>query len=291
MWATDVLFVFEKLETGAFWRVHNAINSPTERQTLHSLWGKAFERYLQWLLRSCSSGLNTFHFSPIYEDTGEEICDAIAICGDEAALLEFKGNTFSAKAKYSGDPKLLKSEIDRKLVGTDDDRKGVLQLAAAVRNLLGKGHQRSVKGIDLSRVRKVFPVLITRDDIGATLLLNKYLAGEFRNNINKKALRSGIVTPLFCLSADEIEQVSAYLASAKLTAILESRYAGDRSMQLPFNAAHKKLLEQLGLVRNPELVKIYDEAMDAAVARLFPPDLERFKAFRQGERDKGKEGL
>ncbi len=60
------------------------------------------------------------------------MCDAIVVCGAEAAFIEYKGSTFTAYSKYSGDLQALTKEIDKKLVRSERKRKGLLQLADAI---------------------------------------------------------------------------------------------------------------------------------------------------------------
>lgn len=118
----DTRFLAEKLESGIFWRVNNALPH-NRRGLLHTAWGYSFQSYINWLLESqARSPHNLFYASPRYEGTSDEVCDGIVVCGTEAAFIEYKGHTFTAEAKYSGDLKILDDEVERHLVGTEDER-------------------------------------------------------------------------------------------------------------------------------------------------------------------------
>jgi hypothetical protein len=76
---------------------------------------------------------------------------------------------FSANAKYGNDLGALKEEIDKKLIGQEGgDRKGVRQLAHGISNVFQ--HGQSLQGVDPSTITKVYPLLITRDEIGSTFI-------------------------------------------------------------------------------------------------------------------------
>ena len=121
---------------------------------------------MNWLLgEACRNSQNRFYPSPRYEN-GDEICDAIVICGSDAVFLEYKGSTFTAESKYKGDLTELAAEIADNLIGTETKRKGIRQLANAILNVFDKQTPAALADIDLSGISAIFPVLVTRDDIG-----------------------------------------------------------------------------------------------------------------------------
>ena len=56
-YAIDAGFLAEKLETGAFWRVHNSYNSNRDKKRLHAFWGAVFQEYSNWLVRNSVDGV------------------------------------------------------------------------------------------------------------------------------------------------------------------------------------------------------------------------------------------
>src|SRR5437899_13071431 len=79
----------------------------------------------------------------------------------------------------------LGKEIEKKLVGTDDEPKGIRQLKNAL-SVFRKNAPEKVKDVDLRRITKIMPVIVTRDDIGSYLGMNKYLNIRFREVLGKE---------------------------------------------------------------------------------------------------------
>ena len=268
----DTLFLAEKLETGYFWRVHEFLTDPLQKERLHSFWGLIFQDYMHWLLSfSVDESKNIYIPSPRYaNDLNAEACDALILCGSSAALIEYKGDTFTAEGKYSGSPELLEAEIEKKLVGTSAKRKGLGQLADAMRKLFRKDSPEKLANVDLSRIRTIYPVLVTRDDIGGALVMNLYLARKFGQLLSGRSIKPRVLTPFFCMSADELETISAYLKEAEFTSILEARYRADPILRSTFTAVDNAVLRTIGLRRNPILEDAYATAMDEFCGKLFP---------------------
>ena len=241
----DSLFLAEKSESGVFWRVNQALPSAS-RQRFYQDWGVAFERYVNWLIgESIDGSLNCLYPNPKFSDNGAEVCDAIILCGDSAVFVESKGATFTAEAKYGTDSDRLRDEIEEKLVQTGGRRKGVGQLALRIEEAFSRSNPRLIEKLDLSRVEKVFPVLITRDDIGAALVMNAYLALRFRELFHRKSV-SVTVTPPFSLSAQDLEMICGYLQEASLADLLEERYRNDRDLLSTFWFVKNSITERIG---------------------------------------------
>jgi hypothetical protein len=230
----DFSLLAEKFESGPFWKVNSHLPD-NQRNDFHSFWGRVFENYMNWLLRQCvDDKSNEFHPDPKYLGRpNEQVCDAVIICGRAAILLEYKGATFTSGAKYGGQPQRLAQEIDRKLVGTPESRKGVRQLAAAIERLCRHENPEGVEGVKLSGVDTIFPVIVTRDDLGSAFGMNAYLNLKFQELISLKRSRSSI-TPLFCLSADDMEKLSPYLLDTAMSELLSARYKKDKSLRASF---------------------------------------------------------
>ncbi len=155
-------------------------------------------------------------------------------------ILEYKGGLFSANAKYDGAPEALRSDLEKKFVGTEAKRKGVRQLIQAVEDLFSASGC-EIADIDTSRISKVYPVLVIHDDIGGAWFLNAYLNRRFKALLNRrtskfvnKAGSRVVVTPLFCVSADHLEGIAGCLRTTALSDILEARYRQEKALNLPF---------------------------------------------------------
>lgn len=241
----DPTFLAEKGESGTFWRMNEALSAPA-RLRFHANWGLAFEGYINWLMADSVDGVkNRCYPNPKFADNAEEVCDAIVVCGSSAIFVESKGATFTAEAKYGSDPKKLKKEIEEKLIHTDEREVGIGQLALRIGNAFDLKFPRRIEGLDLAGVNKVFPVLVTRDDIGAALVMNAYLASRFRELFRRKAV-SVKVTPAFSLSAQDVEMICGYLKEASFADLLEERYRDDRNLLSTFWAVDNAIVHRIG---------------------------------------------
>ncbi len=262
----DAAFLGEKLETGIFWTVHNSL-SGAEKQRLHRFWGYVFQIYMDRLLSSTVDGnKNIYVPSPRYVSDGQEVCDGLILCGSSVVLLEYKGATFTAESKYSGDSALLAQAIDEKLVA----QKGVRQLANAVQRLFTRDAADQIVGANISNIRSVFPVLVTRDGIGGALVINLLLNRKFEVMFNRRLCRPRIVTPLFCMDAKTAEIISAYLREARLDDILDARYRNDPRMMSSFQQVPNPVLESIGRRQSEYVNYSFDQFVNSGLTLLFP---------------------
>ena len=271
VFALDTKCLTEKLDSGIFWRVHTHLKSAREKDSLHNCWGIAFENYLNWLLRqACKNSRNIFYPSPRYEKTGEEVCDAIVVCGADAIFLEYKGSTFTATSKYKGDLEALAAEIEENLIGTESKRKGIRQLSHAILGIFDKKTPVVVAGVDFSQVKSVYPVLIIRDEVGGCFGISHYLNGKAEGFFYRRKVRPRIVTPIFCLSSEGIETISAYLQNDTLSHLLEGWYREDPGLHWSFSSVENSVTHSHGYKTNSDLDKAFDQIFQNARQILFP---------------------
>ena len=244
----DFHFLGARCESALYWKSLERL-SERDKDKFRSFWGDLFQRYINWMLaRFVDGDLNKFTAEPTFDGTMEEVCDGLIVSGSSAVLLEYKGGLLAANAKYEGDLEKLRSNLEKKFVGTQDNRKGVLQLVNSI-DLLFSGAKRVISGVDASNITKIYPVLVIHDDIGGAWMMNAYLNERFktlsRGRFRRLSNRNGskvTVTPLFCISVDHFEIVAEALASERLTDILEARYRGDRELRLAFLTAPNSVL-------------------------------------------------
>lgn len=276
----DAQYLAEKLESGIFWTVHNHL-SGQDRQTLHSAWGKSFEAYMHWLIgTSVEKGSHIYYANPVFDKTGDEVCDAIILCGRDAIFMEYKGRTFTSKAKYGGEAEVLAREFDKYLIGTEQEKKGVIQLVNAIKKAFDPSLPLGIRNIDVSKIDKVFPVLITRDDIGGSFLVARYINEKFKNLINKGIYRNITITPAFTLSAEGMETITPYLVHYRMSEILEAWFKRDRNLTWSFLSVQNPVMAAAGFRPNEVLRQKFTELMNECSAIVFPKDSEHKKGAR-----------
>jgi hypothetical protein len=259
----DYEFALGKLESGAMWRVLNNLDESLKEPYL-SFWGPVFEDYLAWLFESyAATKYNTYYPSPTYAD-GTQMCDAIVICGSTAILIEAKIATCRVETKYSGDYVLMKKYLESKLVGTAKDRKGVLQLTKAIENFRDKPN---ALPLCLATVNKIIPLIVTKDEIGSSFVINTYLNERFEAQFNRKDYKAVAITPLITMSAGSMERAMRPLSKMAFSTILENRITTDRQLGRPFEAASKYVHK--GTARSlPKHVEILTNALSGLMKDL-----------------------
>lgn len=271
----DFAFLAEKFETAPFWTVHNYLREKRARDALHAFWGRVFEKYgCEILQGSSSQPMNVVHESPSFVDKQKgEVCDAIVICGNTAALIELKGTTFSSFAKYGGDFNSLKAELDYKLFqDREGNAKAVLQLKRAVDLICGSDTPEQVDGVDLKYIKTVYPVIVTRDDVGSTVGVNAFLQVRFDGVVRRKQMRK-TVTPVFCLDAEDLERLTAYLTDTPFTDLLGAHWKASRTqgryLSNPYFATNNNAMVQRKGVRRPKTIeRFWDDLSEKAAEHL-----------------------
>jgi hypothetical protein len=250
----DFTFLSDKLESGVFWRVHNSLRNDKEKELFHNFWGKVFELYTNWILeRHCTGKANRFYSDPRFQSNpDEQVCDGLIVSGRAAILMEYKGSTFRAASKYGGDGAVLKAELEEKFVGEPDRKKGVRQLVHAVERLCRRDNPDVIQGVDMADIEVIYPVLVTRDDIGSAWGVNAYLNARFES---LKQIRDQWrpTTAFFSLSANDVEMISSYLPDTSLAELLTARYKAEKPLMASFWTASNSVITKKG-IRKPEFV-------------------------------------
>jgi len=261
----DNRFLLEKGLTGPYWHASKVAGGK-----LRVFWGVVFERYVNELLaQSCAGTAAKFIPDPRpVEDPAKQICDGIVVSGDSVVLLEYKSSMFRADTKYRGDHQVLAGEIENKLVRDQDahQRKGVEQLAGAIKGLFGKTGRVTPSGLETSGVRTVYPYLVTLDTVGGTLGMSAFLNTYLKEYLNRNSFEAEI-RPLFCSSIAELEDKSGYFAARTLPQILEMWFGFDPSLLAPLGTVHVPPQDWRG---NGWLAKEWDSIFREMTAVLYP---------------------
>lgn len=258
----DIAFLAEKFENAPLWLVL-AYLPEDQRQPFLSFWGQLFERYIGWLLEgSCQPPLNRLIRDPRWSARpNDQICDDAVLCGSDLVMLEHKGGMVRTGGKYDFDPAALKQEVDKKYVA-----RGIDQLACSINALISSKDPAQVTNLDVAGVSTIFPVMVVRDDVGATFGVNAYLAERLKERLSSNR-SSRSVAPLVVLSVQDLENLTPYLCDTPLSALLSGRIKGDRSLRRTFLTVENKVLLKKG-PRQPEmLLSAFHEFVEA---RLLP---------------------
>jgi hypothetical protein len=233
----DYEYAVAKLESGALWRV--AMSMPKERKLSYfSFWGDVFEEYVNWIFEIYADKRKNAHYpSPRYLNNKDNkaICDVLIMCGSTAVLIEAKAGTCAASVRYSGDYKLLREYMDKRFVEGTDRPVGVSQLHTAIDNIGTMPKENLPEW--LRGVKKIVPVIITKDDIGSSWMTNAYLNARFQEKLNRLKYKKLKITPLVSLNVASLERAVAAMQETSFSDIMEDRIQQDRKLSRPFEAA------------------------------------------------------
>jgi hypothetical protein len=231
MYMLDYEFALGKLESAVIWRVLRSLPKEKKEPWL-SFWGLVFEEYVTWMFEMYAAPpLHEVYPSPKYLNSTDQISDQIIVCGDTAVLIEAKLATCTAADRYSCDYEKIKTYLEEKLV-----TKGVTQLLNAVKRV-------GAKGADvpdyLSTIKKIIPVIITRDDFGGCWGVDAYLNKRFKDQLSTEALEGIEVTPLVSMNISCLERMMWVMGKKAFSDVMEERIESDPTLRQPFDAAVK----------------------------------------------------
>lgn len=279
----DNLFFLEKVLTGPYWDA-----SARHGLKLRKFWGAVFEKYVNELLQRACAGTKA-RFIPDPRPSGRpdlQICDGIIVSGDSIVLIEYKSSMFRADTKYAGNHQALAAEIEKKLVEDRESssKKGVMQLAEAVRTLFGGNVSAVVPEIDVAKIRHVYLYIVTLDSIGGTIGMSAFLNTFLNQHLDRAAFQSLQIRPIFCSEIEALETSTGFFANVTLPEILERWFVSNPSLIAPLQAVDfSRLRWQENSWLRAEWISIYK----GMVKVLFPsedPDRVVADGMRRSQR-------
>jgi len=225
----DNLFFLEKIASGPYWHANGLYGHKLRR-----FWGAVFERYVNELLKQACAGTNSI-FLPDprpANDPNVQLCDGIVLSGESMVLMEYKSSMFRADTKYGGDHVALAKEIEAKLVHDkeSDRKKGVEQLAEAVKQIFGQNSRLALPGIDPGSIKRVYLYIVTLDSIGGTLGMSPFLNTYLEDCLQADSYPALEIRPLYCSNVAELEDATGCFGACTLPQILELWFKANPSL-------------------------------------------------------------
>ena len=156
-------------------------------QKIIALWGDIFEDYTASIIKrgidDQEPRVENYIIAPKYDQRQEEECtDVVIHGGDTLILLECKAPLLRAESKFSGDFDTLYAELKDKIIEGEGPGKvkGIRQLCNAIQSLFHSDEvqRRSIEEIDISNIKKIYPVLVLSDRMFSVPCMNWFF--EFR---------------------------------------------------------------------------------------------------------------
>ena len=213
----DMGFLVDKLETGVFWIIRNHLEDKAvgKGEEIISLRGTVFEDYAASIVErgvnaQKPSNMERYKIKPEYAQKVEAESTDIAVWGDDTLiLLECKAPLLSAETKFSRDFDTFYKGIECSVL------KGIRQLWTAIQFLCNrnKTQRRKVEGLDMSKLKNIYPVLVLPDRLFSLPGMNKFLHSEFQRLVKCNKLKKQLdIKRLTVLTIEDLEDLEPYLS-------------------------------------------------------------------------------
>lgn len=250
----DINFILEKISNGIFWIINDGLPRE-ERSQFHTFWGKLFETYFIYLFKEVGllqKGL--FISKPCFDGTNHEVADGILNHGEDLILFECKFTILTQESRYSSSTEELIKEIRTKFErNKSGEWKGYGQLANSIIKLFSSGNKWMCRYIDKKKVKRVFPVLVTYENILNAPFTNYFLNKYFQTLLNNSSFENKVdIKPLIIISIGDLEASQPFFNN--FPRLLEERLRFDPELDVSFSDFLKRKYRDNNLL-SPKLIK------------------------------------
>ena len=242
----NLQFLTELMFSGLFFELFYSFPSK-KRDLFSSLWGRLFELSLfESLEYFYPQAAGILRLDVDFE--GGQV-DALLDFGEFIVVFEFKHFLLLHETKYSRDAELLKAEIKKKLLVTEEDNaKAIRQLAisaAAIRS--GSIETLFGKDTPVRPPAPIFPVVVVADHSLEAPFVNTYC-----NELFQIEAAGANVEPLTLMSIHEFENTLPVVSSGQIkwSELLASRFNGKKVKSSSVNQARYTIAKAKGLARS-----------------------------------------
>jgi hypothetical protein len=275
----DPVCFAEKAVVGPLFKVLNQAN----QNNLFTAFGYAFEEYVGNILQHVYPDLGAHLARRLYPDVREvthngiQLADFIIDNVSEIVVVETKAVWIQDDMMSHDDPKVFVEHLRSKYGGeSSKSKKGYKQLARSISKISAQEWQPA--GIDLTRTKRVYPVLLVHDDLLDAPVFGHFLAEEFRNELQPDSLDAGgwmtkgrfLVAPLIVITIDDMECLESSLTTFTLFDLLNaySKATPDRLVSLNnFLAVNSS---KFPLIHNKHLASGCETILNESIRRVFP---------------------
>ena len=278
----DFYFLLEKLQTGVFWIMRNQLEKQRRGagQKIIALWGDIFENYAASIIKRAIDAqaprVEKYIIAPNYDQRQEDECTDVAIySSDTLVLLECKSPILRADTKFSGDFDKLYAELKDKIIEGEipEKPKGIKQLCNAIQSLFHteETQRQNIEGIDISKIKKIYPVLVLSDRIFSVPCMNWFLDLEFQRLLgNIHQMENLNIMPLTVLTIEDLESLEPYLSHTPFHVHLDKWMHVRNNDKLPFSDYLYSFL-----MKKPPQNTFYDQKFNEIQANIMTYFTER----------------
>jgi hypothetical protein len=281
----DTTYLVRMLSEGIYWLLIDGLGD-SERDSFHTFFGEVFASYVDEIFRAIyptpRKAIRHYHPGLRFTDTSDQVCDGLLDLGDVLVLMEFKASMLTREARSSGNPELLKMDLDRRFANEHKGRrKGVFQLAASIKRF-AEGWTVPVDEFDFSRYKAIIPALVTYDSALEAPGVRRYLDGKFNESLSDISRAALPIGKLMILTIRDVECLEAISHRYALRDVFMS-YQQSAEYPLPFYHFlynnHRRQMKHSDTI----VAKACQEAMSTALARLFGRSLSSRSDLHRGQ--------
>jgi hypothetical protein len=250
------------LTDGVYYRFLEIAAAEKRRDDYTTFVGWLIERYVQELfeeaLGSRPAGQGAVHGEQEY--SGQLTSDVAIDCGADLVLVEVISTRLPLGVRAEADEAELEKYLKRTVI------EKLEQLDRVIDDLLDSDSAARLPGVDMGRVQRIWPVLVTYGDLLAAGPLLAYIADEAGGLLGQAATR-----PLTLLGLEDVEVLAGMLADGETLADVLAEKNGGVYEGLPFSRWITDTRNEIP-PRLPVLEQRWFDMTDGFAALLQRPD-------------------
>lgn len=275
----DPVCFLEKAIVGPLFHVLSRAN----QNRLFTSFGYAFEDYVENILQHVFPDPGAHLTRRLYPDVREvkdggiQVADFIVDNVSEIVVIETKAVWIQDDKMSHDDPKVFVEHLRAKYGGEgSSSKKGYRQLARSVSNISIQEWQPA--GIDLTRTKRVFPVLLVHDDLLDAPVSGHFLAEEFKKDLQPDSLEAGgwmikgrfHVAPLIVITIDDMEYLESPLTTFTLVDLLNAYSTATPDRMVSLNNFLSVNSKKFPLIHNKNLALGCETLLNECMRLVFP---------------------
>jgi hypothetical protein len=280
----DLCFIVEKLASGFYWAVNQALDTKQRKYEFSSLWGQLFEDYVLTLLRYAvppESGRlieNPFYKHPHHV----EAFDAVVLEGTNAIVMQVKGTFAKVAGKYSGEFRPFFEALSEKFGNLRGA--AIRQMATNVRWTFGLPRRRELPDVPVRAVRVVWPVVVVLEPIVGFGLASRLLVERFVKRSRRLVPQADTnVQPPVFVQIEDLEILAQHVRDGDFTFVdcLREKLGHDPSHFFSFHDFYVGQFvpeHRIAFKRNAWIEASYGVVRERSLGRLEGGELKKYKS-------------
>jgi hypothetical protein len=229
----EPVFFTEKASVGPLFHLMDASTPKKTSHALFTAFGHAFETYAGSIFQNIypASGphLAKRLFANVREakNKGIQVADFVIDGVSEIIIIEAKAIWLRDDKMFTNDPAIFVEHLRMKYGGEETDQ-GYKQLARSIHKISTQEWRPA--GIDLTGIKRIYPILLVHDDLLDAPIFGNFFAEEFRLCLQPDSLDTGgwmvkgrlRIAPLIMMTIEDLECLETSLCKFTLVDLLKA---------------------------------------------------------------------